>query len=101
MSDQRSINSSSENSTQTALEDTDIEQQQPRVGSNAMKTCASLSTAEPYSVFSKHKKNVIVVVCCLTGIVSPLSANIYFPALNAIQQVSDKKSYFEIYDKLI
>lgn len=42
---------------------------------------------EPYCIFSKNKKLLTIVICCLTGIISPLSANAYFPALNAIQEV--------------
>ncbi|KAG2230859.1 hypothetical protein INT48_009240 [Thamnidium elegans] len=45
-----------------------------------------LPKEEPYSVFTGRQKLLIVSICCLTGIVSPLSANIYFPALNAIEK---------------
>jgi hypothetical protein len=42
----------------------------------------------PYSVFSRGQKNTIVTIVALAGVASTLSANIYFPALNAIQAVS-------------
>ena len=47
----------------------------------------TVSSLEPYSVFPRSQKLLIVVIAALTGIVSPLSANIYFPALNAIKEV--------------
>ncbi|KAI7900386.1 major facilitator superfamily domain-containing protein [Cokeromyces recurvatus] len=66
---------SSRESTMTAF-DQDLEQP-------AEKTKDSLET---FSAFSKKTKLLIVVICCFAGIVSPLSANIYFPALDAIQK---------------
>lgn len=45
------------------------------------------SSSEPYSIYSGKKKWLIVVICCFTGLVSPLSANIYFPALDVIKRV--------------
>lgn len=50
------------------------------------KTATSKSN-EPYSVYSGRKKWLIVIICCVTGLVSPLSANIYFPALDVIKRV--------------
>ena len=41
----------------------------------------------PYSAFSTSKKHIIVFIVAFAGIASTVSANIYFPALNAIQQV--------------
>ena len=38
----------------------------------------------PYSVFTKPQKQYIVIMAAIGGLFSPLSANIYFPALNAI-----------------
>ena len=46
----------------------------------------SRETKEPR--FSTNKKRLIVAICCATGIISPLSANAYFPALNVIQEVN-------------
>lgn len=45
---------------------------------------------EPYSIFSGKQKWLIVMICCVTGLVSPLSANIYFPALDTIKNVNFK-----------
>ncbi|KAI9487739.1 MAG: major facilitator superfamily domain-containing protein [Benjaminiella poitrasii] len=61
--------------------DEDLEQP-----SRPIEKLGTKSSTEPYSIFSKHTKLLIVVICCFTGIVSPLSANIYFPALDAIQK---------------
>lgn len=38
----------------------------------------------PYSIFSKNKKIFIIVMSAMAGFFSPLSANIYLPALNPI-----------------
>lgn len=67
---------SSRESTLTAC---DLEQQLPKE--------AKKEEEEPYCIFSKNKKLLTIIICCLTGIISPLSANAYFPALNAIQEV--------------
>lgn len=76
---------SSQFSTMTAY-DVDIEQ--PNIAPPAIRMEKILTnSSEPYSIFSRNKKLLIVTICCLTGIVSPLSANIYFPALDAIQKV--------------
>lgn len=66
---------SSRESTLTAC---DLEQQLPKE--------AKKEEEEPYCKFSKNKKLLTIIICCLTGIISPLSANAYFPALNAIQE---------------
>lgn len=41
------------------------------------------STA-PYSVFSTRQKRLIILAAALISSFSPLSANIYYPALNSI-----------------
>lgn len=40
----------------------------------------------PHSVFSKRQKQYIVFLAAWGGFFSPLSSNIYFPALNALAQ---------------
>ena len=46
---------------------------------------AAVSTAGPvHSVFTKNQKRFIVVMASFGGFFSPVSANIYFPALNAL-----------------
>lgn len=42
------------------------------------------STTQQYSVFTKSQKRLIVLAAALASAFSPLSANIYFPALNSI-----------------
>jgi multidrug resistance protein len=44
-----------------------------------------VSTSGPvHSVFGKHQKRFIVFMASLAGFFSPVSANIYFPALNSL-----------------
>ncbi|KAF2113391.1 major facilitator superfamily domain-containing protein [Lophiotrema nucula] len=42
------------------------------------------TNSPPYSVFSKRKKHFIVILAAWGGFFSPLSANIYFPALTTL-----------------
>jgi hypothetical protein len=42
------------------------------------------SSSPPYSVFSRRKKHFIVFLAAWGGFFSPLSANIYFPALTSL-----------------
>ena len=39
---------------------------------------------EPYSVFTPTQKRLIILTAALASSFSPLSANIYYPALNSI-----------------
>lgn len=48
----------------------------------------SASTETPYHVFALGKKKRLVYIVSLAGLFSPLSSNIYFPALNTIANVS-------------
>jgi hypothetical protein len=41
----------------------------------------------PYHVFTTRKKKQLMYIVALAGLFSPLSSNIYFPALGAIAQV--------------
>jgi hypothetical protein len=43
---------------------------------------------QPYHVFSKQKKLRLAYLVSLAAVFSPLSSNIYFPALNTIAAVS-------------
>jgi hypothetical protein len=43
---------------------------------------------QPYHVFSKQKKLRLAYLVSLAAVFSPLSSNIYFPALNTISAVS-------------
>lgn len=42
------------------------------------------SCTERYSVFSKPQKQLIILAAAVASAFSPLSANIYYPALNSI-----------------
>jgi hypothetical protein len=44
------------------------------------------SNLPPYSVFSKRQKMFIVIMAACGGFFSPLSANIYFPALTTLSK---------------
>lgn len=55
---------------------------EPPEGSHAV---ATVSTVGPiHSVFTKNQKRFIVVMASWAGFFSPVSANIYFPALNEL-----------------
>lgn len=60
----------------------------PTIASPRRHSNASSSFYEPYSVFSKNEKMVIVLIASVSCFFSPFSANIYFPALTLIQEVS-------------
>lgn len=58
------------------------------VQANTMvKTITQSSLNEPYSAFSKSKRLTIVAISSTAGILSTISANIYFPALTIIEKV--------------
>lgn len=44
----------------------------------------SPSANEPYSVFTPTQKRLIILAAAMASSFSPLSANIYYPALNSI-----------------
>ena len=46
-----------------------------------------LDLKQPYHVFDLKKKKQLVLIASLAGLFSPLSSNIYFPALDAIAKV--------------
>jgi hypothetical protein len=46
------------------------------------------SNDKPYSIFSAKQKVLVVVTTSISSFFSPLSANIYFPALKIIEDVS-------------
>lgn len=55
-------------------------------GTADMEELAPVSTGPPYSAFSSGQKRYIVFMATLAAFISPTSANIYFPALNPIQE---------------
>ncbi|KAK0658025.1 major facilitator superfamily domain-containing protein [Cercophora newfieldiana] len=65
----------SESTAQNCEEKTDVEAGQIE---------DSDAKEEPYHVFTRRKKWQLVLIVSLAGLFSPLSSNIYFPALGAI-----------------
>lgn len=53
-------------------------------GNDLEATRTAESTGPPYSVFTLKEKRLIIFLTAWAGFFSPLSANIYFPALNAL-----------------
>ena len=47
-------------------------------------TTPLLASTVPYSIFPKSQKRLIILTAALMSSFSPLSANIYYPALNSI-----------------
>lgn len=47
-----------------------------------------LETEPPYHVFSRRRKKEMVYIVSLAGLFSPLSSNIFFPALGSVARVS-------------
>lgn len=43
---------------------------------------------EPYTVFKKSQLVFFLSICAVTGMISPLTASVYLPALNAIEEVT-------------
>ncbi|KAL1983994.1 hypothetical protein VTN96DRAFT_9679 [Rasamsonia emersonii] len=48
----------------------------------------------PYHVFSRSRKKQMVYIVSLAALFSPLSSNIYFPALGDVSRVSDRCTPF-------
>lgn len=44
---------------------------------------------EPYTIFTTGQMIRFLTICAGTGMISPLTASIYLPALNQIEAVSD------------
>jgi len=58
---------------------------QKQVSQNENAAGAGATEPEPpFSIFSRSEKTFIVVVASLAALFSPLSANIYYPALNVL-----------------
>ena len=49
---------------------------------------SQLSTPPPYHIFNQSRKLELVFIVSLAAIFSPLSPNIYFPALGDVSRVS-------------
>lgn len=45
---------------------------------------------EPYTIFSTQQQIILVIITAFTAMISPLTANIYLPALNQIEEVQNR-----------
>lgn len=57
----------------------------------------SPAESPPYHVFSRSRKKQLVYIISLAALFSPLSSNIYFPALGDVSRVSDRCTSFQVY----
>lgn len=62
------------------------DEQRAREGQEAIdpESARERPTTPPYSIFTRGQKRYIVFLAAFAGLFSPLSANIYFPALNTL-----------------
>ncbi|KAI0380400.1 MFS general substrate transporter [Hypomontagnella monticulosa] len=51
-----------------------------------LETLSRVSSGPPYSVFSPSLKRWIIFMNCISAFISPITANIYFPAIPALSQ---------------
>ena len=65
--------------------------QEPKVNSfqemaaeRARKEKETLDQEPPYSIFSRRQRRLLIVIASLAALFSPLTANIYYPALNTL-----------------
>lgn len=65
-------------------DDTKERQGEDEVG--YLEALQQVPSGPPYSTFTKYQKNYIVFLAAFAGLFSPLSSNIYFPALNTLSR---------------
>ena len=68
----------------TAQQGSPHEEKDPNASNNQTQEQQDASEDQPHSVFSKSEKMFIVIMASLAALFSPLSANIYYPALNIL-----------------
>jgi hypothetical protein len=51
---------------------------------NALKKSTTSASDKPYSIFTTWQKRFIILAASVGSFISPLTSNIYFPALNTI-----------------
>ncbi|KAF8866836.1 MFS general substrate transporter [Acephala macrosclerotiorum] len=80
-------------SRQRYSDDTETYDEEPRTPSDSIKSSASSTYSldkklpdPPYHIFTLAKKKQLVYIVSLAGLFSPLSSNIYFPALGQISR---------------
>lgn len=76
-------------SSRTIQDDNSKEQQDVEV------LQASTTNSEPWSVFTTPQKRFIVLMVALASFLSPLSANIYFPALVRILKYGRHRAFLD------
>lgn len=64
------------------------ERRLPTPSSDSINLEGQTKTPPPYHVFPRSRKLQMVCIVSLAAIFSPLSSNIYFPALSEISRVS-------------
>lgn len=91
---ERSIHSSSSSSSPTlspnlyAQDDKNLPSPTSSTSSNSFNLEKQDPPSPPYHVFTRSRKLQMVCIVSLAAIFSPLSSNIYFPALGTISKVS-------------
>jgi len=65
----------------------------PSLSSDTITVESQCEQQHPYHVFTRVRKLQVVCIVSLAAIFSPLSSNIYFPALSAVSTVSGKKQF--------
>jgi multidrug resistance protein len=76
-----SVDATSQSPSAHSSEETQAAQDDAR----DLEALAAVSTGPVYSAFTKAKKRYIVIMVIWASFISPTSANIYFPALNALE----------------
>lgn len=73
-------------SVDTTTSDSENEQENGNIEPRDLETLSRVSSGPPYSVFSPSMKWWIVIMNCFSAFVSPMTANIYFPAIPAVAE---------------
>jgi hypothetical protein len=62
----------------------DIENNTDISGAQQQNKSRDVEPEPPFSIYSSREKKVIVLMASLAALLSPLSANIYYPAMNVL-----------------
>lgn len=65
-------------------EQSEKEQSDDSQASNALKKTTTSASEKPYSTFTPWQKRFIILAASTGSFISPLTSNIYFPALNTL-----------------
>jgi hypothetical protein len=66
------------------MDHSEKEQSDDSQPNNALKKTTSSASDKPYSIFTSWQKRFIVLAASTGSFISPLTSNIYYPALNTI-----------------